>query len=584
MRRVLSCFTVTAMLAWSAPAWAPFHLSVIEQAYFGSADCPDSQYVMIRTLAPLQVFVRDQSVTTQTADGSAGPVFGTFDHNLARTDAGVAMLIGTHAAAQQFGIAFDQEVGGRLIQPDGRVCFGRFNGSPVDCIAYGAFSGDNSPHGDPAVAPQPGQALVRHSETDDNAADFALGAPVPENNAGEIGARGACGGSAATETPTATPLPEPICAGDCNGDGTVAIGELIIAVNLALGGDPNSYRCTALCGSEIPDISCLVRMVNNALGGCPAAATPTATGIPGGTSTATVTPAATNTPGGPLGLRHFSLDPSKSRLIATLAQGFDFPNAGFTGFLDLSAGAPDPSSGIAFVDVVDASEYLALGIPVTGGAICIKPDRSQLPIHNAGIVACKGGAMLGLSLSQDRNVGVAGACSGGTADGLVCTADGDCPAGACFGAEDCSALGGTLEGEEDPFPGVCQGPLDGATLPGDTGPGAVLLSPDPNTGITKGIPVTILQETALPCGDEPNATALTTSIALTTGTARCTILDYNNQPGATLTAQQTGVNFDCSAWSVENGPGTLVLAAPVLNSLAVNQQPTDLITSFVFAD
>jgi len=51
-----------------------------------------------------------------------------------------------------------------------------------------------------------------------------------------------------------------------------------------------------------------------------------------------------------------------------------------------------------------------------------------------------------------------------------------------------------------------------------------------------------------------------------------------------VTAQQTGVNFDCAAWDQENGPGTLVLAAPSLNTLAVNQQPTDIITSFVFVD
>src|SRR5512143_2238226 len=191
MHRALSLLTIAATLAWSAPAWAPFHDSVIDQVYFGSADCPDAQFVMMRTLSAFMVFVKNQSVNTQNADGSAGPDFGTFDHNLTRTDAGVKMLIGTHAAAEQFGIAFDQEVDGRLIQPDGRVCFGIFAGEPVDCVAYGNFTGDNSPDGQPAVAPQPGQALVRRSETDNNANDFILGEPMPENNAGETGTRGA---------------------------------------------------------------------------------------------------------------------------------------------------------------------------------------------------------------------------------------------------------------------------------------------------------------------------------------------------------------------------------------------------------
>lgn len=375
------------------------------------------------------------------------------------------------------------------------------------------------------------------------------------------------------------------CAGDCNADGQVAINEIITAINIALG---NGGSCAALCGGPDVDISCLVRMVNNALDGCPVLPTatatemPTATGIPTGTS-ATLTPTATRTPGGPLGVRHFSLDPAKSKLVATLSQGFDFPSFGFTGFLDLAAGTPDRDSGVTFVDVVDASDYLAVGIQV-GGAVCIKIDRSQLPVRNAGIMACKGGASLGLSLTQDRNLGVVGACSGGTADGLACTTNDDCPQGTCFNADDCAAAGGTVEGDDDPFPGVCQGPLQGTTLQGNSGAGALLMAPDPNTGVTKGIPVAIIQEAALPCGDEPNASGFSTRIALTTGTARCTIVDYNNQPGATLTAQQSGVNFDCAAWDVENGPGTLVLSAPALNTLAVNQQPTDIITTFVFVD
>ena len=576
MRRALSLLTIAGMLAWSAPAWAPFHLSVIDQVYFGGEDCPDSQYVMMRTLNAFQVFVNGQGVHTQNADGSAGPDFGVFDHNLARTDAGVTMLIGTHAAAQQFGIAFDQEVDGRLIQPDGRVCFGIFGGQPVDCVAYGNFTGDNSPHGQPAVAPQIGQALVRRSETDNNANDFILGEPMPENNAGDTGTRGVCGGQPPTMTPTATPVVGPECVGDCNLDGTVAINELIIAVNIALGSTTGPY-CAA-CSEAGIDISCLIRMVNNALNGCPVSPTPT--GIPGGTATATVVP----TPNGALGVRHFSLDPSKSKLVATIAEGLDFPTTGFTGFLDLRAGVPDASSGVVFVDLVDASEYLSLSIPLGGTTLCLKPDRSQLPVHNAGVMACKGGAMLGLSLTEDRNVGVVGACVGGASEGLECAADSNCPGSSCFDTAACGALGGSLEGDDDPFPGVCQGPLQGSTLPGDAGPGALLLSPDPVAGITKGIPVSIVQEQQLPCGDEPNAAGYSTTIALTTGTARCTIVDYNNQPGATLTGQQTGVNFDCSTWSTENGPGTLVLAAPSLNTLAVNQQPTDIITSFVFVD
>jgi hypothetical protein len=571
---------MAALIGWSTPAWAPFHLVVIEQIYFGNPDCPNAQYVQLRTLNAFMVFVNGQGVTNQTADGSAAPAFGSFTKNLTRTDAGVAMLIGTAEAEALFDLPFDQVVSGSLVQSDGRVCFGNFGGDEVDCVAYGNFTGDNGHHGDPAPRPQLGDTLVRISETDDNAADFVLGTPAPENNAGAVGALGQCGGVAPTATPTATPIAGGDCVGDCNGDGMVAINELIVMVNIALGSSPAS-ACPVDCGDLGVDISCLVRAVNNALSGCPAVATPT--GVPTGTASATVAATPTRTPGGPLGLRRVSLNPSSSRIINTLGPGFAFPTSGFQGFLELSAGVPDPTSGYVFVDLVDASEYLALSIPTGGVALCLRVDRSQLPVRNAGIMNCNGGAALGLQLTQDRNVGFVGACAGGEQDGLPCAADTDCPGATCFTADACSAGNGVLEGEEDAFPGVCQGPLVGGTLAGDSGAGALLLSPDPTNGLTKGVPMRIITESALPCGDEPSAPGFDTDMALTTGLSRCTVTDYNNNEGALLTTELSGAPFECATWDVENGPGTLVVAAPSLN-LSVNGAPTDSITSFVFDD
>jgi hypothetical protein len=50
------------------------------------------------------------------------------------------------------------------------------------------------------------------------------------------------------------------------------------------------------------------------------------------------------------------------------------------------------------------------------------------------------------------------------------------------------------------------------------------------------------------CGDEPNASGIQhVRSALTTGTARCTIIDYNGTRPR-RSRQQTGVNFDCAAW------------------------------------
>ena len=62
------------------------------------------------------------------------------------------------------------------------------------------------------------------------------------------------------------------CVGDCNGDGMVAINELITGVNIALGSAPVS-SCPAIDANGNGEVAIneLIAAVNNALGGCPAA-------------------------------------------------------------------------------------------------------------------------------------------------------------------------------------------------------------------------------------------------------------------------------------------------------------------------
>jgi len=62
---------------------------------------------------------------------------------------------------------------------------------------------------------------------------------------------------------------QPVCVGDCNGDGMVAINELIIGVNIALGSAPLSM-CPSFDanGDGMVGINELITAVNNALNGC----------------------------------------------------------------------------------------------------------------------------------------------------------------------------------------------------------------------------------------------------------------------------------------------------------------------------
>ena len=75
-----------------------------------------------------------------------------------------------------------------------------------------------------------------------------------------------------TFTPLPTPTRTPVtvaCAGDCDGNGTVAISELITGVTIALGSQPLD-RCPAFdsSGNSGVEINELIAAVSNALDGC----------------------------------------------------------------------------------------------------------------------------------------------------------------------------------------------------------------------------------------------------------------------------------------------------------------------------
>jgi subtilisin family serine protease len=71
--------------------------------------------------------------------------------------------------------------------------------------------------------------------------------------------------TATTNTPTPTPPP---CTGDCDGNGTVAIDELVLGVNIVLGPPPVN-GCPAFASSRgSVDIAQLIKGVSNALNGC----------------------------------------------------------------------------------------------------------------------------------------------------------------------------------------------------------------------------------------------------------------------------------------------------------------------------
>lgn len=321
------------------------------------------------------------------------------------------------------------------------------------------------------------------------------------------------------------------CTGDCDGDGTVAINELVAAVGVALGRSTiDACAAADLDGDGSVAINELIAAVRNALQGCPAEVTPTPTQTPA--------------PGGGLGRRRFSIDPEASRVVVDgIMLGpstIPLVSTSVNGFFELEAGPEDPETGLRRVHLTDASDFISIviQIPVVNQQIvlCARPQVDQFPLENVGGLACNGFPLAGVHILQDHNIS---------------DEDPTCSTG--------------LPDINPTHPGVCNGPIEAELIEGDSGPGALAFATDPEA-LEGGLPVEITLEDALPCGDEgPGEPGFVFPLALSTGIARATILDRNNQPGQTLEVEVTGENFDCSAWTQEDGPGKLVFAGPVVD-------------------
>jgi hypothetical protein len=191
-----------ALLAAPA-AQASFHLMKIREVYPGTSN---DSYVVIQMLDNGEYFVGGHSLRIYDATGATVDTF-TFtagyqapNHNSASGNN--TILIGDTGVQTSFGIAPDDHTDANLNLPaSGAACW--IEGSPVDCVAWGSFTGSTTPlpapgAGTPFSPLTAGKALRRKitfgcatllesvDDHDVSSTDFEEVTPAPRNNASTV--------------------------------------------------------------------------------------------------------------------------------------------------------------------------------------------------------------------------------------------------------------------------------------------------------------------------------------------------------------------------------------------------------------
>ncbi len=220
----LSAALAATGLATLAPtANATYHENLIREVHDAGAD---GDYMVLQAYSAGQNFLATKRVNTY--DGAGNFFSSVVLSNVPNGANQATVLVGKDGVpgADATDPAFN------VISTGGTVCFSEGGAAPpftgLDCVAYDGAGGiavtgppvpPASAYGTPLALPGPdltGQSIVRRitpncatllekpDDTDNSAADFAIGAPLARNNASAI-TETPCPPPAAPVTPTATP-------------------------------------------------------------------------------------------------------------------------------------------------------------------------------------------------------------------------------------------------------------------------------------------------------------------------------------------------------------------------------------------
>jgi cysteine-rich repeat protein len=421
------------------------------------------------------------------------------------------------------------------------------------------------------------------------------------------------------------------CAGDCNGDGEVAINELITGVNIALGSAPLS-ACAAIDINGDGDVAIneLIAAVNNALNGCPP---PPGERCGDGKIDTDASGAEECDDGNNFGAdgcaanctlestRLGEFDPD--RTTATVqTEALPIPLR-LTGSQKFRTGKALPNdrllaNGQTFKAgeipvAVQAEEILFDPVRVTGlRCACVRgvPFEGFGPGNaSAGSIGCNEDGLMDVNyrLIQDHNTSPDSPAnrSQGAPNDAECTNTSTLPGGSISAA--CREGSGELCSDpEDEHIGVCRSPriLTRSGGPGGRGSGflpfnvSISLLADAGRCVTTGAPdgcrFADYGPDCLPCTDDDLIIAPAENIPLTTGVSEAAVFDANNNQsdprnaviidkdqscfGSPCLTVNTGANFDCELLEQNQtgglSGGSLAVTFPSIDAATIGDNVT----------
>jgi hypothetical protein len=191
------------LLLAAAPAQASFHLMKVREVY----PAGDSSYVELQMFSAGEYFVAGHHLVAYNADGSVADDFTLPNNASAASPNNATILIADSGYAGAFPSGpspDDLDTGLNLSASAGAVCW--TDGSPPDCVSWGAFTGPFPAHVPTLVAGSPAspggvtaaKALRRSiaagcptlleaaDDTDSSLADFSEQTPAPRSNASTV--------------------------------------------------------------------------------------------------------------------------------------------------------------------------------------------------------------------------------------------------------------------------------------------------------------------------------------------------------------------------------------------------------------